>query len=1182
MRSPISTGEAARLAALHKYEILDTPPEAAFDRIVALAARLLSAPMACLTLIDERRLWLKAAYGLELRETPRAGSLCDGTIRADGVVVIPNAAEDSRFRAHPLVESPPGVRFYAGAPLIDPEGFSIGTLAVLDPAPRPGLAPGQEETLRALAEAAMDELELRRAAAAGRLHLSHVTLASMLDALPVGVWVADRKGNVVYNNPAARAIWAGGRYVSMERYDEYQAWSADTGERISAEDWALARALRSGEAALGDVRRILTFDGKTKFILNSAVPLRGPAGEIVGAIAVDQDVTDQRHVEESLRRTRDQLESLIDASPIAIVTLNLDGDRVQSWNPAAESMFGWRAEEVIGRPLPLVPERLRPELDKNRDSVQRGRAFQDLETTRRRKDGSLVEVSVSGAPLHRPSGEICGGMIMYVDRTERAAAERALRESEERYRALVEHSPDAIVVHAGGRILYANPAAARLFGVANAAESIGQPVDPFVPPEALEAFRERTRSVLETGEPAPLIEVRLRKFDGSVVDVESMALLLRSGGQDAVLLVMRDVSDRKRAELRARAHERNLAVLADSLPAFVVIKDRDARYVMANRKFCETVRCSADEIPGKSDFDFFDEETARRQRAGDFAVMSSGQPRYLEAIAPFRHGPRVESGVVLAPLISEGGEANGLLTIAFDLTEKKAMQAEIRRTEDWFQRAIDTALIPMMIHSEDGRIIRVNDALTELSGYESADLASVDEWITKACVDDSPELRERIRGLYALGPTSDAFEVRIRTKAGKIRIWISSHTPLGSMPEGSRVVITMAMDVTEQHSLEQQLAQSQKMEAVGQLAGGVAHDFNNLLTVIGGYSSLLLQSLPEYDPARPHVQEISDAASRAASLTRQLLAFSRKQMLQPANVDVNSLVRDSESMLRRLIGEDIAVQLGLEETELRAVVDAGQFTQVIMNLAVNARDAMPGGGVLTIETRAAEIGEEYAAVHPEVQAGSFVEVAISDTGSGIDPAVLPRIFEPFFTTKGPGEGTGLGLSTVYGIVRQSNGHIAVYSELGRGTTFRVYLPRIFEAPAPVEVKPAAAPRRGTETVLLVEDEPELRKLTRTILASAGYKVLEAANGGAALLACEQATPEIALMLTDVVMPGMSGPDLAARLAPLRPKMRVLYMSGYTDRAAIASKALGSGLDYIQKPFTPSALVARVRAILDRD
>ncbi len=1200
MPSPVTTDEAARLAALRKYEVLDTPAEAAFDRIAALAARLFSVPISCLTLVDERRMWVKAVHGAQFQELPRDGVPCAWTILSDAVMVVPDAAQDSRFRANPLVTGPPGIRFYAGAALITPDGFPIGTLSIIDTEPRAGLAPGQAEALRCLADTAMDELELRRAAITtlrfssdgedlartaaditGGLRLSGETLVKAIEALPVGVWITDHKGTILYGNSAAQAIWGGRRYVGRERYDEYQGWSIATGKRIAASEWALARTLTSGEVVLGEAVRIRTFDDKDKVVVNSTIPLRGPAGEITGAICVNEDITDRRRAEESLEGMRDQLRSIIDASPIAIIAVDLDGNRIQGWNRAAETMFGWRAEEILGLPLPVVPENLALEMKANRDSILRGQPFLDLETTRRRKDGTPIEVTVSGGPLHGPSGEVWGCMLMYSDRTQRAAAEKALRDSEERYRNLVEHSPDAIVVHADGRVLYANAAAAQLFGLASAAEAIGLEVERFVPPESRVNYEERTRRVLETGQLAPLIETRLAKLDGTIIDVETLSIPLRSEGRDAVQVVLRDITERKRVELRARVTERNLALLADNLPAFVTIKDRAGRYVMANRKLCDTVRCAPEEIPGKTDFDFLDEETARRHYEGDLTIMRAGKPTYVEEVVTFSGGARVDSGALLAPILSESGDVSGLLTVVFDLTEKRAMQAEIRRTEDWFRKAIQTAPIPIMIHSEDGRIVRLNDAWIELSGFDSAELAGVEDWIANACVGESGELREQFRGLYDLHSRSETSEMRIRTRTGKIRIWAVSHSPLGMTYEGKRAVITMAMDVTDQHNLEQQLAHSQKMEAIGQLAGGVAHDFNNLLTVIGGYSSLLLQSLPEYDPAKPHVQEIASAATRAASLTHQLLAFSRKQVLQPANVDLNSLVRDSENMLKRLIGEDIEVQFHLAEDELRAMVDAGQFTQVIMNLAVNARDAMPDGGVLTIETLSAQISEEYASTHPEAKAGSYVQVAVSDTGVGIDPVILPRIFEPFFTTKTAGSGTGLGLATVYGIIKQSNGHIGVYSEPGHGTTFRVYLPRLFEAPAPVEARSIAAGRRATETVLLVEDEPELRRLTRTILASAGYKVIEAANGGAALLACEQVKAEIALMLTDVVMPGMSGPDLATRLAPLRPNMKVLYMSGYTDRAVVANKALESGLDFIQKPFTPESLIDRVREILDR-
>ncbi len=402
------------------------------------------------------------------------------------------------------------------------------------------------------------------------------------------------------------------------------------------------------------------------------------------------------------------------------------------------------------------------------------------------------------------------------------------------------------------------------------------------------------------------------------------------------------------------------------------------------------------------------------------------------------------------------------------------------------------------------------------------------------------------------------------------------------LDEGGRFtgLLCLAQDITGRLVLEEQFRQAQKMEAVGQLAGGVAHDFNNLLTIISGYSELLLDMMGTGNSMRESVTAISEASERAASLTRQLLAFSRKTVLSPKVLDLNDVVRETEKLLRRLIGEDVLLTSVLDAKISKVKVDPGQLGQILMNLAVNARDAMTKNGKLTIETRNVELDREYSRLRPEVQQGQYVMLSMSDNGIGMTAEVKARIFEPFFTTKGPGEGTGLGLAVVLGVVKQSNGHVDVYSEPGLGTTFRIYFPAVEEKESSSKVMDASTPQRGTEKILLVEDEDGVRGLAVLALQTYGYKVLAASNGKEMMRLVEQHQSGFDLMVTDVVMPSMSGPDLAKALRPRFPLMKVLYCSGYTDDAVVRHGLLQENVAFLQKPYTPLALVKRVRQVLD--
>jgi len=753
-----------------------------------------------------------------------------------------------------------------------------------------------------------------------------------------------------------------------------------------------------------------------------------------------------------------------------------------------------------------------------------------------------------------------------------------LAESERRFRNLVEALPDAVLVHCGNKIVFVNPCCVQLHGAKSAEQLIGRDISEFISLDDLSTVRQRIEECYRTGNASIPLESTLITCEGSAVAVETTAIPMVWNGAPAIEVVLRDIRTRKQAEEALHKWHQRLE-LAQKSGLRIGLWDWDvtADTVVWSDESYRQFGFTRETFSGRV------EDAMRRVHPQDREKLNLAIGNVLEGktddySAQYRlvrpdgttcwidaHGVIVRSGTT------------HMMGIGVDISELKEAEEKIQTSEEKYRNLFENAAYGIFLAKPNGELMDVNPALVAMLGYSSKE-----ELLTKNLERDIYEDLE-VRRSILRAHESDArvigVETNWRRKDGKtITVRMNGGVFRGSDGRVLRFEV-MVEDITERRSLEAQFRQSQKMEAVGLLAGGISHDFNNLLGVILGNADLLLETV-EAGPQQKRAEAIKQAGRSAAQLIRQLLAFSRKQVLYPSVMDLNAVVGDIGKILRRLIGEDVRVATDLETALGSIQADRGQIEQILLNLATNARDAMPGGGTFSIRTENAELGPEDVARYPYVKPGRYVHLAASDNGSGMSEEIRSRVFEPFFTTKEKGRGTGLGLATVYGIVKQSGGYIWVQSSPGEGATFDIYLPRIDEKAVAVvksEPSPSEYPR-GTETILLLEDEDCLRQVTREFLTASGYNVLEAGHGEVAIEWATMHKGPIPLIISDVVMPEMSGPSAIARLRVVHPEIKALYVSGYAE-VPVAQQLIAEGAALLQKPVSRMDLLKKVDEML---
>ncbi len=1010
------------------------------------------------------------------------------------------------------------------------------------------------------------------------------SLGSVIDQCSEGIALTDEDGVIIEWNKRLAAMTGvpAGEALGRPIWDvQYRSTprEAQTQELRARLEETIRGYLRTGEIPEGHKKSTQVLqhpDGRQRHQIHSVFSVKTDKGYMLGSVT--QDVTEQHLAEGALEKSEELFRLTFRTSPDAFVISRMDDGQIVDANDAFCEMTGYSREEVIGA---LARETNIWASMENRAKfvaeLERRGEVQGMEGEIQTKDGKRICWLISARTFELDGIPHALSTAKNID--ELKETEKTLQRTNTLLKTLFNNTriqfayldPQFNFIEVNRAYAEADDQTSEYFPGKNHFDLYPNRENQRIFEEVVTSRRPYSGAA-KASEYAEHSEHGTTYLDWSLVPVKT-----EQGEVEGLVLAVLDVTERVEAEQARQESDALFRSMFESSSVGIARVSLDYRIVDINQAYCDMLGYTRDEFVGMSIWDITDPESLpenKRRQAG----LRRGEINSYQMEKKYVRKDGEAVWVLLDASLVRDTNGNPLYFLGnvVDITQRKRTESENRN----LSIAVEQSPVAIVVTDPEGGIEYVNAKFCAISGYTKQEALGQNPRILKSG-EQPAEMYEDLWATITSGGTWSG-EFHNKKKNGELYWEDATIGPITNEQGEITHFIAFKEDITEKKDLEHQLLQSQRLEAIGQLAGGVAHDFNNLLTVINGYSALVLDKLSDGDPKRLDIEQIAAAGERAGLLTHQLLTFSRKQVIRPVIVDLNAVVGDMTTMLRRLVGENIAVRTVFADDLCRIRVDPGQMNQIIMNLAVNARDAMPSGGQITIETANFEIDREYSARHMGARPGEYSMVTISDDGIGMGEGTRSHAFEPFFTTKGVGEGTGLGLSTVYGIVKQHNGYIWLYSELGHGTTVKVYLPRV-----EVDSERLTGPRTnteapsGTETILLVEDDDTVRKLTTGILEQSGYTVLQAANGHQALDVFGDESESIDLLVTDVIMPAMSGKELADRLLADMPELRVIFVSGYTDEAISRTGILPDDVALLSKPFHPKALLTLVRTVLDR-